>query len=68
MGRLQRREAGLSATTPSPDRHRTDELAIALRRAAHDADVELARSYARRVAAMAKGDPTISVTAHGPAL
>ena len=44
MGRLQRREAGLSATTPSPDRHRTDEMAIALRRAAHDADVELALS------------------------
>ena len=43
MGRLQREEAAFLVTTASPDRHRIDEMAIALRRAAHDADVELAR-------------------------
>ena len=43
MGRLQRGEATFLVTTASPDRHRIDEMAIALRRAAHDADVELAR-------------------------
>jgi hypothetical protein len=41
----------MSATTTSPDRHRIDQMAIVLCRAAHDAAVELPFSYARRVAA-----------------
>ena len=45
----------MSATTASPDWHRIDEIARALRRAAHDADVDLAPTCARRIATMAKG-------------
>jgi hypothetical protein len=37
----------MSTKTTSFDRHRIDEMAIALYRAAHDAAVELPRSYAR---------------------
>jgi hypothetical protein len=55
----------LSATTASPDRHRIDEIAIALCRSAHEADVEIARSYARRVAATAKGAGELGVSRLG---
>ena len=41
----------MSTKTTAFDRHRIDEMAIALYRAAHDAAVELPLSYARRVAA-----------------
>ena len=65
LGRLQREEAGLSATTASPDQHRIDKTAIALRRAAHDADIEIARSYAQRVATTAKGAGELGVSRLG---
>jgi hypothetical protein len=65
IGRLQREEARLFATTTSPDRHRIDEMAIALRQAAHEADVEIARSYARRVAATSKGTGKLGVSRLG---
>ena len=56
----------MSATTASPDRHRIDEMAIALYRAAHNAAVELPRSYAVRVVAtMAKGDGELGVSRLG---
>jgi hypothetical protein len=56
----------LSAMTTPPDRHRIDEMASALCRAAHDAAVELPRSYALRVAAtMAKGDGELGVSRLG---
>jgi hypothetical protein len=52
--------------TTSFDRHRIDEMAIALYRAAHDAAVELPRSYAVRVVAtMAKGDGELGVSRLG---
>jgi len=44
----------MSTTTASPDRHRIDEMAIALCRAARDAGVELPSPYARRVVATTK--------------
>lgn len=65
MGRLQREEAGLSATTASPDRRWIEEMAVALRRAAHDADIEIARSYAQRVATMVKGAGELGVSRLG---
>jgi hypothetical protein len=40
-------------------------MAIALRQAAHEADVEIARSYARRVAATAKGAGELGVSRLG---
>ena len=56
----------MSTKTTSFDRHRIDEMAIALYRAAHDAAVELPRSYAVRVAAtMAKGDGELGVSRLG---
>jgi len=55
----------LSATTASPDRHRIDEIAIALCRSAHEAEVEIARSYARRVAATGKGAGELGVSRLG---
>jgi len=55
----------LSATTASTDRHRIDEIAIALCAAAHEADVEIARSYARRVAATAKSAGELGVSRLG---
>jgi len=55
----------LSVTTRSPDRHRIDEMAIALRQAAREADVEIARSYARRVAATAKSAEELGVSRLG---
>jgi len=56
----------MSTKTTSFDRHRIDEMAIALHRAAHDAAVDLPLSYARRVAAtMAKGDGELSVSRLG---
>ncbi len=42
----------MSTKTTSMDRHRIDEIAIALHRAAHDAAVQLPLPYARRVATM----------------
>jgi hypothetical protein len=41
----------MSTKTTSSDRNRIDALAVALHRAAHEADVELPRSYVLRVAA-----------------
>jgi hypothetical protein len=55
----------LFVTTASPDRRRIDEIAIALCRAAHEADVEIARSYAQRVATMAKGAGELGVSRLG---
>ena len=56
----------MSTKTTSFDRHRIDEMAIALYRAAHDAAVELPRSYALRVAAtVAKGDGELGVSRLG---
>jgi hypothetical protein len=56
----------MSTKTTSFDRHRIDEMAVALYRAAHDAAVELPRSYARRVVAtMAKGDGELGVSRLG---
>ena len=56
----------MSAMTTPPDRHRIDEMASALCRAAHDAAVELPRSYALRVAAtVAKGDGELGVSRLG---
>ena len=56
----------MSTKTTSFDRHRIDEMAIALYRAAHDAAVDLPRSYAVRVAAtMAKGDGELGVSRLG---
>ena len=56
----------MSTKTTSFDRHRIDETAIALYRAAHDAAVELPRSYALRVAAtVAKGDGELGVSRLG---
>ena len=56
----------MSTKTTSFDRRRIDEMAIALYRAAHDAAVELPRSYAVRVAAtMAKGDGELGVSRLG---
>jgi hypothetical protein len=40
-------------------------MAIALRQAAHEADVEIARSYARRVAATSKGTGKLGVSRLG---
>ena len=56
----------MSTRTTSFDRRRIDEMASALCRAAHDAAVELPRSYALRVAAtMAKGDGELGVSRLG---
>jgi hypothetical protein len=56
----------MSTKTTSFDRHRIDEMAIALYRAAHNAAVELPRSYAVRVVAtMAKGDGELGVSRLG---
>ena len=56
----------MSTRTTSFDRRRIDEMAIALYRAAHDAAVELPRSYALRVAAtVAKGDGELGVSRLG---
>ena len=56
----------MSTTTASPDRHRIDEMAIALCRAARDAGVELPPSYARRVVATTKeGDRELGVSRLG---
>ena len=56
----------MSTKTTSFDRHRIEEMAIALYRAAHDAAVELPRSYAVRVVAtMAKGDGELGVSRLG---
>jgi hypothetical protein len=56
----------MSARTTSPDWHRIDEMAVALCRVAHDADVDLPRSYARRVAATtAERDPELGVSRLG---
>ena len=56
----------MSTKTTSFDRHRIDEMAIALYRAAHDAAVELPRSYVVRVAAtVAKGDGELGVSRLG---
>ena len=66
MGRLQWRGAQMSTKTTVFERHRTDEMAITLSRAAHDAAVELPPSYARRVAAaVAKGDGELGVSRLG---
>jgi hypothetical protein len=66
MSRLEREEAEMSARTKSPDRHRINEMAIALHRAAHDAAVELPPSYARRVAATsAENDAELGVSRLG---
>jgi hypothetical protein len=59
----------MSTKTKSFDRHRIDEMAIALHRAAHNAAVDLPLAYARRVAAtMAKGDGELSVSRLGAGL
>ena len=56
----------MSTKTTSFDRHRIEEMAIALYRAAHDAAVELPRSYAVRIAAtVAKGDGELGVSRLG---
>jgi hypothetical protein len=56
----------MSTRTTSFDRHRIDEMAIALYRAAHDAAVEIPRSYALRIAAtVAKGDGELGVSRLG---
>ena len=55
----------MSATTASPDRHRIDETAKALCLAAHEADVEMAPSYARRIAATTKGRGELGVSRLG---
>ena len=56
----------MSIKTTSFDRHRIDEMATALYRAAHDAAVELPRSYAACVVAtMAKGDGELGVSRLG---
>jgi len=56
----------MSARISSLDRHRIDEIAIALYRAAHDADVDLPRSYVQRVAATStEGDPELGVSRLG---
>ena len=56
----------MSTKTTSFDRHRIDEMAIALYRAAHDAAVELPSPYARRVVATTKeGDRELGVSRLG---
>ena len=55
----------MSAMTASPDPHLIDEMAIALRRAAHKADVQLVRAYVQRVATMAKGAGKLGVSPLG---
>ena len=51
--------------TTAFDRHRIDEMAITLSRAAHDAAVELPVSYARRVAETTKSDEELGVSRLG---
>ncbi len=66
MGRLQSEEAEMSTKTTSFDRHRIDELVVALCQAAHNADVELPHSYARHVVATtAEGDRELGVSRLG---
>ncbi len=56
----------MSTKTTSFDRHRIDEMVTALHRAAHDAAVELPRSYVVRVAAtVAQGDGELGVSRLG---
>jgi hypothetical protein len=51
------------------DRHRIEGLAVALQRAAHEADVELPRSYVLRVAAtIAEGDGELGASRLGNGL
>ena len=59
----------MSTTTTSFDRHRIDGLAVALHRAAHEADVELPRSYVLRVAAtIEEGDGELGASRLGNGL
>ena len=56
----------MSSKTTSFERRRIKQMAIALYRAAHDAAVELPRSYVVRVAAtVAKGDGELGVSRLG---
>ena len=56
----------MSSKTTSFERRRIEQMAIALYRAAHDAAVELPRSYVVRVAAtVAKGDGELGVSRLG---
>ena len=55
----------MSTKTTVFERHRTDEMAITLSRAAHDAAVELPLAYARRVAAVTEGDGELGVSRLG---
>jgi hypothetical protein len=60
------RGAQMFTKTTSFDRHRIDEMAISLYRAARDAGVDLPLSYARRVAApTTEGDGELGVSRLG---